>query len=162
ISVICDRLQQVSGEEKIAPEKSTLLAFCKVAPQENPNISCHSIDIFPPAPGSRDEARLIDKLITEIKEDSPEASVAYRGNRRWVQNYEPLSLERGARPVRPLRVNGVYLITGGLGGVGMQIAEYLARSVQARLTLTGRSFFPERDEWARWLASHPEDDQISL
>jgi acyl transferase domain-containing protein/acyl carrier protein len=162
ISVICDHLQQVSGEEKIAPEKSTLLAFCKVASQENPNISCHSIDIFPPAPESGDEARLIDKLITEIKEDSPEAPVAYRGNRRWVQNFEPLSLERGARAVRQLRVNGVYMITGGLGSVGLQIAEYLAQSVQARLTLTGRSFFPERDGWAQWLASHPEDDQISL
>jgi len=162
MSVICDHTQQVSGEEKIAPEKSTLLAFCKVAPQENPNISCHSIDIFPPAPESRDEARLIDKLITEIKQNSPDVAVAYRGNRRWVQNFEPLSLERDARPARPLRVNGVYLITGGLGGVGMLIAEYLAQSVQARLTLTGRSFFPERGEWAWWLESHPEDDQISL
>jgi acyl transferase domain-containing protein/acyl carrier protein len=161
ISVVCDRLQQV-GEEKISPEKSTLLAFCKVASQENPNISCHSIDVIPPTPGSRDEARLIEKLITEIKEDSPEVAIAYRGNRRWVQSFEPLSLEKGAQPVRPLRVNGVYLITGGMGGVGLLVAEYLAQSVQARLVLTGRSFFPERGEWAQWLASHPEDDQISL
>jgi acyl transferase domain-containing protein/acyl carrier protein len=161
IRVVCDRLQQV-GEEKISPEKSTLLAFCKVAPQENPNISCHSIDVVPPAPGSRDEARLVDRLITEIKEDSPEVSIAYRGNRRWVQSFERLSLEKGAQPVRPLRVNGVYLITGGLGGVGLLIAEYLAQSVQAKLVLAGRSFFPERDGWAQWLASRPEDDQISV
>jgi phthiocerol/phenolphthiocerol synthesis type-I polyketide synthase E len=161
ISVICDRLQQV-GEEEISPEKSTILAFCKVTPQENPNISCHSIDVVPPAPGSRDEVRLVDRLITEIKEDSPEVAIAYRGNRRWVQSFEPLSLEKGAQPVRPLRVNGVYLITGGLGGVGLLIAEYLAQSVQARLVLAGRSFFPERDEWGQWLASRPEDDQISL
>jgi acyl transferase domain-containing protein/acyl carrier protein len=161
INVICDRLQQV-GEEEISPEKSTLLALCKVAPQENPNISCHSIDVVPPAPGSRDESKLVDRLITEIKEDSPEVAIAYRGNRRWVQSFERLSLEKGAQPVRPLRVNGVYLITGGLGGVGLLIAEYLAQSVQARLVLAGRSFFPEREEWAQWLASHPEDDQISL
>src|SRR5262249_46646634 len=46
IDVICDKLHQVGGEETISPEKATLLAFCKVIPQEAPNISCRSIDII--------------------------------------------------------------------------------------------------------------------
>src|SRR5262249_27539818 len=119
------------------------------------------IDIVLPQPGSREEIKLVDQLMTEIKTGSPDIVVAYRASRRWVQSFEPLQLERCDRPLRPLRVNGVYLITGGLGGVGLLLAEYLARTVQARLVLTGRSFFPARSEWAEWLRSHSDDDEVS-
>jgi phthiocerol/phenolphthiocerol synthesis type-I polyketide synthase E len=162
INVICDNLHQVSGEEKILPEKSTALAFCKVIPQEVPNFSCRSIDIVMPPSGSKEEMRLINQLVAEIAADSPDVVIALRGNRRWVHSYEHLYLEGRTQPVRPLRVNGVYLITGGLGGVGLLIAEYLARTVQARLILTGRSFFPKKNEWAHWLASHEYDDETSV
>jgi NAD(P)-dependent dehydrogenase (short-subunit alcohol dehydrogenase family) len=60
-----------------------------------------------------------------------------------------------------LKKNGVYLVTGGLGGVGLEIAEHLARTVQARLILIGRSPFPIREEWERWLATHDPLDSIS-
>ena len=39
----------------------------------------------------------------------------------------------------PLRRNGVYVITGGLGAIGLTIAEYLAKKVQAKLVLVGRA-----------------------
>src|SRR5262249_39567460 len=48
--------------------------------------------------------------------------------------------------------NGVYLITGGLGDVGMLLAEYLARTVQAKLVLAGRTALPDREKWDEWLA----------
>jgi phthiocerol/phenolphthiocerol synthesis type-I polyketide synthase E len=162
IDVISSNLHHLSGEEGFSPEKSTLLAFCRVIPQETPNISCRSIDISLPQPESKEELRLIDQLITAIESDSPDMVSAYRANRHWVQIFEPLPLERCAQPIRPLRAKGVYLITGGLGGVGLMLAEYLARTLQAKLVLTGRSLFPERSEWAQWLVSHGENDEISL
>jgi NAD(P)-dependent dehydrogenase (short-subunit alcohol dehydrogenase family)/aryl carrier-like protein len=45
----------------------------------------------------------------------------------------------------------VYLVTGGLGGIGWTLAEYLARTFQARLVLVGRRAFPDRNEWTRYL-----------
>jgi polyketide synthase PksN len=39
----------------------------------------------------------------------------------------------------PLRYEGVYLITGGLGEIGFIIAKYLATEFKAKLILTGRS-----------------------
>jgi phthiocerol/phenolphthiocerol synthesis type-I polyketide synthase E len=162
IDVICDNLYQVGGAEGLSPEKTTLLAFCKVIPQEAPHVSCHSIDIVLPRPESKEEAGLIDRLIAEIETDSPDVVIAYRSNRRWVQSFEPLRLERCAQSIRPLRANGVYLITGGLGGVGLLLADHLAQTQQAKLVLTGRSMFPERSAWAPWLASHGEGDEISL
>ncbi len=52
-----------------------------------------------------------------------------------------------------LRKNGVYLITGGLGGIGLELAKFLAQS-SAKLVLTGRSSFPIRDTWDQWLTAH--------
>jgi NAD(P)-dependent dehydrogenase (short-subunit alcohol dehydrogenase family) len=91
---------------------------------------------------------LIDQLIVDLRAESADPVVAYRGSHRWVQTYEraplpPAPVGTGLRPA------GVYLITGGLGGVGMILAEYLARSVKARLVLTGREGLPERSEWDR-------------
>ncbi|NEP53881.1 MAG: SDR family NAD(P)-dependent oxidoreductase, partial [Moorea sp. SIO3C2] len=51
--------------------------------------------------------------------------------------------------------------TGGIGGIGMIIAEHLAKTVQAKLILIGRSKFPPREEWSEWLASHNAQDSIS-
>src|SRR5205085_397764 len=61
-----------------------------------------------------------------------------------------------------LREGGVYLITGGLGGVGMVLAEELARSARAKLVLTGRRDFPPRAQWESWLSEHEEQDEVSL
>ncbi|HEX5709535.1 MAG TPA: LLM class flavin-dependent oxidoreductase, partial [Pyrinomonadaceae bacterium] len=66
-----------------------------------------------------------------------------------------------ARETARLRERGVYLITGGLGGVGLVLAEHLARTVGARLALVGRSAFPARERWRRWLATHDEQDDVS-
>ena len=46
-----------------------------------------------------------------------------------------------------LKPRGIYLITGGLGGIGLALAEYLASRVQAKLVLVGRSSLPPRDSW---------------
>jgi len=60
-----------------------------------------------------------------------------------------------------LRERGVYLITGGLGGVGMVLAEFLAKEVKAKIILTGRSEIPVKEQWYQWLATHSETEVIS-
>ena len=77
--------------------------------------------------------------------------MAYRGGHRWVQSFTELKLgEPPAVPAR-LKKNGVYVITGGLGDIGLQMAKYLLRTVQAKVVLTGRTGIPAREEWARHL-----------
>jgi acyl transferase domain-containing protein/acyl carrier protein len=71
----------------------------------------------------------------------------------------PNSIETGQTP--QLRQGGVYLITGGLGGIGLVIADYLARTVKAKLILSGRSEFPSRSQWEQWLATHEQHNQVS-
>jgi non-ribosomal peptide synthase protein (TIGR01720 family) len=157
LSIVSNDMQQVTGDERAQPEKATLLGACKVIPQEYPHVVCRSIDV---TLGSLTQPELADVLLAELTSGRAEQLVAYRGRRRWGQDFEPLRLEEAARPLARLRDRGVYLITGGLGGVGLELAEYLARTVRARLVLLGRSAFPARAEWAAWLDAHSEQDAI--
>ncbi|MBW4617792.1 MAG: SDR family NAD(P)-dependent oxidoreductase [Cyanosarcina radialis HA8281-LM2] len=87
--------------------------------------------------------------------------IAYRGNHRWVQHFEPVRLDTVASPTPKLRERGVYLITGGLGGIGLVLAKHLAQQVRAKLVLIGRSWFPKREEWQQWLANNNDRDAIA-
>ena len=49
-------------------------------------------------------------------------------------------------PKLPLKPRGVYLITGGLGGIGLTLARWLAANTSARLMLTARTPLPPREE----------------
>jgi amino acid adenylation domain-containing protein len=161
IGIFSNNMQKIAGEQALYPEKATLLGPCKVLPQEYPHLSCQSIDLVLPRPGSDDEADLIDQLLGELHVSSQEQVIAYRGLDRWTQTFEPLRLDGSARAATRLQAGGVYLITGGLGGIGLVLAEHLARNFQARLVLTGRSALPERNHWADWLAAHGENDATS-
>jgi acyl transferase domain-containing protein/thioesterase domain-containing protein/acyl carrier protein len=160
IEVISNHLQMVIGEETLYPEKATLLGPCKVIPQEYPNITCRNIDIVLPDSGISAEDTLINQLLSEFTAEKTDSIIAYRNNHRWVKTFEATRLEKNIGTSK-LRKKGVYLITGGLGGIGLALAEYLARTVQAKLILTTRSDFPVKNEWKQWLATHNEQDSIS-
>ncbi|NES06058.1 MAG: SDR family NAD(P)-dependent oxidoreductase, partial [Okeania sp. SIO2F4] len=150
IGVISSNIQNVTGLETIIPEKSTVLGACKVIPQEFINISCCHIDIEKSEISDNISTIKIDQLILELAADFTTPTVAYRNGRRWVETFEPLKLEKVSENKR-LREKGVYLITGGMGGIGLAIAEYLAETVQAKLVLIGRSEFPPKSEWENLL-----------
>jgi NAD(P)-dependent dehydrogenase (short-subunit alcohol dehydrogenase family) len=57
-----------------------------------------------------------------------------------------------------LKIKGVYVITGGLGGIGLTLAEFLAAKVQARLLLISRSPFPIKETWDNWIQEHDAED----
>jgi acyl transferase domain-containing protein/acyl carrier protein len=158
LEVVTNRLHDLEGESGALPEKATLLSPCKVIPQEQQNVSSRCTEVV--LPGSGGMAVLAGQLLAELSAPPAHLVVAWRGNRRFVQAYEPVRLE-GGEPTHPLRDKGVYLLTGGLGGVGLLLAEHLAEKHQARLVLVGRTVVPTRDSWDSWLASHADNDRIS-
>ncbi len=152
--VVSNHICQVESADVAHPEKASLLSPCKVIPQEYPNITCHYVDVS--LNGS--ETRLVSQLFAEIQTHSDDAVIAYRGQQRWVQHFEPLRLQENAEPIHPLRENGVYLITEGLVGVGWALAQYLAQTVKARLVLIESSAFPDPSQWSQWLEAHDDQD----
>ncbi|HWN42523.1 MAG TPA: amino acid adenylation domain-containing protein [Thermoanaerobaculia bacterium] len=146
IEVVTTGVQSVTGGERIEPEKALVLGPVRVIPQEIENVSCRAIDI---ELSTRVEGLAAD-LVSALADPPPPSdfAVAWRGARRWVQGFESVKLPAGSRLVRP---GGVYLITGGLGGVGLALAEHLARAANVRLVLIGRSRVRE-NRLARLLA----------
>lgn len=155
--VISANLHQVESQDVIHPEKATLLGPCKVIPQEYAHLTCHSLDVTGDAAAATEVVR---QILAEAVAKTGDVAIAYRGRRRWVQTFEPITWSDSFQNSPTLRQNGVYLMTGGLGGVGHILATYLAQTVQARLVLTGRTALPPRDTWAEWCANHDEQDPV--
>ncbi|MDZ7268845.1 MAG: SDR family NAD(P)-dependent oxidoreductase [candidate division KSB1 bacterium] len=147
IGAVTAQAQEVTGEENLQPAQATLTGLCRVIPQEFPNFVCRSIDVIPV--NGAWPAAICHSLLQEFAGDNPATVIAYRGGHRWVQSFEPLPLENATPP--RLREHGVYLITGGLGRIGLTFAEYLAEAVRAKLVLVERSAFPEKAQWPAWL-----------
>ncbi|MEH2382480.1 MAG: beta-ketoacyl synthase N-terminal-like domain-containing protein [Nostoc sp.] len=162
ITVVTNNMQEVVGDEKIYPEKATVLGSCMVIPQEYPNITCQSIDILIPELGTWQADKLATQLIAEVKTLPSHLMIAYRGGHRWVQTFKAIHLDETIKEKTRLRQEGVYLIAGDLiEGLGLNLAEYLAQTLQAKLILIGTLNLPEKNEWSQWLATHDDRDNIS-
>ena len=123
---------RVSPHDPLDPTQSMLIAAARVIAHELPNVRLRIIDappnvtFSPPQRGEGgqrpDEGQLI----------------AIRESGAWIPHFEPTTLNRDAAH-RRLRPNAVYLITGGLGGLGFILARHLAQNFNARLVLVNRS-----------------------
>ncbi len=166
IGMISNGMQDVKGEGLPHPEKAILLGPCRVIPHEYANLSCRSVDVvmhkqdvFSRLLGNNGQIEaLAQQLMAEFTDHSDQTVVAYRDGERWTQTYEPARLSQAQNR---LREGGVYLITGGLGGIGLTQAEYLAKTVKAKLVLIGRSALPAREEWEHWLRTQPAGNKSS-
>lgn len=147
--VVSDHMQEVIGNDGKCPEKATLLGPVQVIPLEYLNIKCRSIDIILPKTGSMEEDRLIRRLTTDLFRDTGGNIVAYRNNFRWSRCFESFPLAKAGKKSQRLREKGVYLVTGGLGGIGLALSRYLAQKVGARLVLVGRTALSPRGKWEK-------------
>jgi acyl transferase domain-containing protein/acyl carrier protein len=159
--VVSNGLRQVESHDVLCPEKATMLGACTVIPQEFANLICRTIDVDLSSFASESLSKQAEQIIAEIGAQTSDVAVAYRGSYRWVQSFAPIRLDTETAPFRQLREKGIYLITGGLGGVGLLVAEHLARTVRATLILTGRTAIPKRNEWDQHLAAHDDEHEVS-
>ncbi|AKU20808.1 type I polyketide synthase [Massilia sp. NR 4-1] len=131
-------------EREIEPERAAVIGLAIAAAQEYPQLSCRLIDLDAAALSLFGGAHAAALLAEALPQAAP--WIAYRGAQRWVLTFEPAPLA----PVQPALApafEGCYLITGGLGKIGLLIAEFLARRGAATVVLTGRRAMPPRTQW---------------
>lgn len=146
---------RVTGEEEdIYPENAAFLGLGKVISREMPHFRLNLLDL--------DDVTGVEETFQEIKNNRSPVQVAYRKNRRYLAELRRLDL--GQLPDREVRIreNGVYLITGGTGGLGLEMAKYLSSQNKVRLNLIGRSRFPEAGEWERLLDEKRDQKAIRV
>ena len=141
VKVVTSHVASVHGEEQLCAARATLRAVCQIAPQELPHVQFQLIDV---ETGSSTGA-LVESIAEELQAECDATFVAYRGRHRWTIDYRRLQATPGTNATP--RVGGVYLITGGLGNIGLTLAEELARSGPVKLVLVSRRGLPPRDQW---------------
>jgi len=172
LNVVSSGMQQVLGEPVPDPEKATVLGPCRVLPREMPGVETLCVDVALPkverslvemlagvarsfVGDSRSNAGLDEiaaALELELGAKIEDSVVAYREGARYVQRFEPLQLAAPeADALGSLREGGVYLITGGMGDLGLNLAAFLARQHKAKLVLVGRTPLPKNHEAIRAL-----------
>jgi acyl transferase domain-containing protein/acyl carrier protein len=155
VTVITNEAHTIIGTEQADPAKAALIGLMKVAPQEISTLRYQPIDI--------DESAALPATLRKITRDifSGDAGIAlaYRHGNRWQLQYEPYKVP--AVPLPAFKNKGTYLITGGLGTLGLFMAEYLMTHYEATVVLTHHAPFPQAGQWASALVSAPQDKKLA-
>ncbi|CAG9001595.1 MAG: hypothetical protein CENE_03618 [Candidatus Celerinatantimonas neptuna] len=156
----CNNTFSVAGERVYCPEKALLIGPSKVFYQEYPETQVHLVDVDLLVDESPEE--IADHLIGEAMIATHGNTIVYRQGQRWEEDYQDVYLP-AMKEIQPeaIKNDGIYLVTGGLGGLGVVITDYLSQISDATLILTYRSPLPEREQWQSWLCTHSVDDPIS-
>ncbi|MDL4775342.1 type I polyketide synthase [Actinomadura xylanilytica] len=158
VLAVSTNLQEVSGGDRVEPGKALLLGPTILMNSELGGIACRSVDLAAPA---RLPARtLAGQLLREALAGTDDQQVAWRGLKRWAWSYTGVPVEIPAERPAVLREGGTYLITGGLGGIGLTTAAELAGACRANLVLVGRSPLPDRAGWPDLIADEGGDEML--
>ncbi|MEZ5979128.1 MAG: SDR family NAD(P)-dependent oxidoreductase [Planctomycetota bacterium] len=159
----------VADEGVAFPAKALALGPVRTLPREVPGLACTALDVEiaerPTGFFANDAsfrasvARAANQILEELLAAEPRGTFARRGDERYEQRIVRVSPRSGER-FTP-REGGAYLVTGGLGGVGLELARHLAANHRAKLALLGRRALPPRAEWGTWIANVGADDATS-
>ncbi|MGW4765797.1 amino acid adenylation domain-containing protein [Streptomyces pseudogriseolus] len=136
--------QAVADDERPNPFHAAAGALLKSLREEMPWLRGVHLDL---APG--DDREAAEAILAESAVHPVDTEVALRDGRRFVRRLAPLPdpLPRTAPPT----ADGFHLISGGLGGVGSEVAAHLLATPGTRLLLLGRTRLPHEDDWQRHL-----------
>ncbi len=140
---------RVYGADQMDPPRALGVGIARVLPQEHPGLRLTHID-------TDNAGNVADMVIAELAASAPRAAVAIRDGKRFVEAFEPTPI-RVAKPPADLPLSPVVLITGGLGHMGINLAEALFTKARMKLILLGRAPLPPPAEWA----AKSEDPQTS-
>jgi len=125
--------------------QAPLIGMLKGIEAEHPELNALTIDLDPIAVGpARLDAILQAVLVEAVVTQPREQEVTLRGERRWVARLHRLPLpprDSAALAVptaSPVSAAGTYLITGGLGGLGLVFGRWLLKLGAGAVVLAGR------------------------
>ncbi len=124
--------QRVTGADTVSPVQTCLWGFGRAAALEYPRLWGGLVDLSGSGALDGEWSRLIDQVAA-----APEDQVALRDQAVYVPRLTRRAGQSAATPLA-LHKDATYLVTGGLGGVGMEIAGYLAAHGAGHLVLTSR------------------------
>ncbi len=143
------------AQPEAAPYAAALAGFYRTLALENPNYCGVVVDL---GGQPRSPAEVAGIVLEELADAGRAAEVRHDCGRS-VRELVPATSTATPADL-PLKQGGVYLVTGGLGGLGSIFCEYLVRTFDARLVLLGRSALSAGQQ-KRLVALDPERARIA-
>ncbi|MEB4209609.1 type I polyketide synthase [Mycobacterium sp. 94-17] len=135
IWIVTRGAQRVTGADSVRPDQSCLWGFGRAASLEHPQVWGGLADL---SQGDADEwTPFVGRITASRDGDLREDQVALRDQTVYVPRLVRRSEPPSGTSLR-LRDDATYLVTGGLGAIGLEIAGYLAAHGAGHLLLTGR------------------------
>jgi SAM-dependent methyltransferase/NAD(P)-dependent dehydrogenase (short-subunit alcohol dehydrogenase family)/acyl carrier protein len=137
--------QAARPDEAANPAQASLWGLSHVIAIEHPELRCRRLDLDP-AGDSADNAAA---LLAELRAPSVEDQIALRGPQRLARRLVPRGNDaaRTAQVATAIDAQCSYLVTGGLRGLGLRVAQWLADQGARHLVLMGRQA-PQADAQA--------------
>jgi phthiocerol/phenolphthiocerol synthesis type-I polyketide synthase B len=129
--------------EHVSVDQAALWGAARVVGEEHPELWGGLVDLDPGARPAIAAGWLTQALLTHDGEDQ----IALRQGCRYALRLTPCGPDLTSRAIR-WREDAAYLITGGLGGGGLEIARAMAAGGARRLILAGRTVLPPREQWS--------------
>lgn len=139
-TILYETANSVTGDERnINPLGMALFGFGTVLSKECPNLELRCIDY--------DEETVASDILKLVKRKCPGYTLALRKGRAYRQEFGKLDIENAEVRNISFKNNGAYIITGGTGGLGIEMARYIASKANTNICLINRKEFPSRDRW---------------
>jgi NAD(P)-dependent dehydrogenase (short-subunit alcohol dehydrogenase family) len=135
--VITRGAQKVELDQNLLyPNQSILWGLGRTFALENSNIGCRLLDLDPSldAPSEKN----FSMVINEANAGDLEDQVVFRNNDRFVRRLERIVLFPSERTECMIFPEFTYIITGGLGGLGFCMAEFIISKGAKDIVLIGR------------------------
>jgi acyl transferase domain-containing protein/acyl carrier protein len=118
--------------DAMQPQQTSVWGLGRVIALEHPELGCVCLDLDP---SSEDNTQT---LFNELWYHDTEVQIAWRSNIRHIARWERCSLPPSANPFS-IHDNSSYLISGGTGALGLQVAQWLVKQGARYLLLLSRS-----------------------
>nr|WP_052477651.1 hybrid non-ribosomal peptide synthetase/type I polyketide synthase [Kibdelosporangium sp. MJ126-NF4]CEL13123.1 FIG01130854: hypothetical protein [Kibdelosporangium sp. MJ126-NF4]CTQ98811.1 FIG01130854: hypothetical protein [Kibdelosporangium sp. MJ126-NF4] len=124
------------GTELARPEQAVIAGLLRALPDEHPDRALRIVDLSTADDEAARQAAIATELAAPPQRGAAEL-VAWREGKRLTQH----RVQATAQGPSPWRPGGTYLITGGSGGLGRELARALT-AIGATVVVTGRSAAP--------------------
>ncbi len=136
LRIVSNAVAQIAADDVIQPFTAGLLGFAKALTNELPHVATQWVDLalgegvvaLTPELGQD-----LDRVIAGVGDGQ---QLALRGGKAYRRTLRPASLPQPQASA--LRDDGVYVIVGGAGNVGVRISQYLAAHCGAQIAWLGR------------------------
>ncbi|HEX8933018.1 MAG TPA: SDR family NAD(P)-dependent oxidoreductase, partial [Pseudonocardiaceae bacterium] len=138
LRVVGAHTQRIGETDRVTFTRALVRNLLKTGAQEVPWLRCQHLDVEIDEP-----QRNAQHLLDEVDGTTADPDVAYRSGRRLVPRLVPVHHAGETVADAQFTAAGLYVLAGGLGGIGLELTRHLLTQYDAKVLLLGRRHLDE-------------------